>query len=539
MLSMLNRINWTKKIYLFAGIFLLLLVAVGGVATVNIVNVNNALFQMSEESQPRLERAINVRIAVIKLEKSIANVIVETDKKLIRYQAIAAIRALSELDEHVQNLNESFSNNTEVTELNEKVKDIRESEMRIIKLAKKNKDVEALAASKSIHSLTGRISELSEIMVTKERASLATHQSDLVIQGQKVVRITLIILLIGLVFGSVISVLFAKLLIGPLNKVEAAMQAVAAGDLTVELEMAGNDELGRTVGAISSTINNLRDMFKTVIARSSTLGTESHNIKKEADSIQDISVTLHTQIGSIRDDTNLVMERSEVLISRFQKVSNGAQSSSTSSYEAAEQIMETVTEFQQFQNRMEGTAESTRQLAVFAEKVTSITETISNISSQTNLLALNAAIEAARAGENGRGFAVVADEVRLLAQRTEQSTGEIKTLVTAISESVNKTVSSLEISVTDANTNIEKLTKLASNVTVNSEQAGAMHDIVSEVSDIVCSQGEAMIRISDSVTNLFQLSSQTNTKINVLHTLSETLEHTSTDLKGAVDNFTI
>ncbi len=144
------------------------------------------------------------------------------------------------------------------------------------------------------------------------------------------------------------------------------------------------------------------------------------------------------------------------------------------------------------------------ELAGSAQQISQITGIIDEIALQTNLLALNAGVEAARAGDSGRGFAVVASEVRALAQRSADAARDIKRLISASSQQVERGVhlvgqtgQALEGIVG----NVDHLARLVGDMAAAvHEQSSALREVnatISQVSDVT-QQNSVMLEESTS-----------------------------------------
>ncbi len=533
----LGRFSWRTKILALTGIMSLGSVAVGAMGAYSILNLSKQVNKANASAAVRMNTVEDAQFALLRMGIAQTEVIARVDKKEIRVASVAAIKAASDLDEKLAKLREVLPEDANVAELQQLVKEINPKRMEVIKLARKDRDLEALRALEVMEPLFRRVDELSETVINEQRIAMDNQLVEIEDAGTNTVYMLMIFVAVSFAVSVALSLILARFAVKPMFALEKAMQSLSEGDLCMKLETGAKDEVGRMVNAMSKTVGDLHSIVTNIYAGTETLGTQSESVAQTADSIHDVSTRLHSSVKDIKQDAEIVNSTTQGAVAELERAAMRAQQSADTSESMAHKINDTAVSFERFQENMEHTAQVTRELSDTADTITAITKTIRDISSQTNLLALNAAIEAARAGEQGRGFAVVADEVRQLASRTEDATSEISGLVETISSSVGNAVQMLEGSVNESRENIERLKSVSDETSLSRDQSVHLRDAMHEVVQMIGEQERAVNGINDAVNSLVDLSDETNSQIELLHGLSGELNGAATDLGHVVDKF--
>ncbi|MFO1475281.1 MAG: methyl-accepting chemotaxis protein [Verrucomicrobiota bacterium] len=214
-------------------------------------------------------------------------------------------------------------------------------------------------------------------------------------------------LLLAVALSVAVAIVSARMITRPLHEAVELVKRVASGDLTAQLKVKSQDEIGQMVGSLNGMVDSLRTVVLEVTRASDNVASGSEEMSATA---QQLSQGSSEQAASAEETTSAMEEMS----SSIQQNADNARQTDKLASKAAEDT----------RSSGEAVTQAVAAIKEIAEKIGIIEE----IARKTDLLALNAAVEAARAGEHGKGFAVVASEVRKLAERSQTAAAEISKL---------------------------------------------------------------------------------------------------------------
>src|SRR5690554_28079 len=345
----------------------------------------------------------------------------------------------------------------------------------------------------------------------------------------------------AIIISIALFLIFLKLIIGSIQALRSQLDNIAQGegDLTQRIPVAVEDDLGQLAKSFNQVLENLQGMIGSIQTLSRDLGqgaTElasaaqdnNEGVARQTDSISMVATAINEMQSAIEEVAGNASRAAEITRGADAKGQNSAEiirNSSRQVHRLAAQISKAVGVI--------------RKLSDDSDSITSVLDVIRGIAEQTNLLALNAAIEAARAGEQGRGFAVVADEVRTLAQRTQQSTEDIQTMITSLQSGVSDVVSVMETGSKEAIETEKLATEAEQELQAILEAISNITDVNTSVASATEEQTQVVDEINRSITDINDLAAASAERSRAIDSISKSLEGYASALEQQTGRFRV
>ncbi|UUE37176.1 methyl-accepting chemotaxis protein [Pectobacterium aroidearum] len=311
------------------------------------------------------------------------------------------------------------------------------------------------------------------------------------------------------IIGVLIAWVLTRSIVQPLARAVRATQAVAAGDLTHNVQPEGRDEAAQLLHALQDMTVRLRTIVGEVRQGSESIAGASSQLaagnidlssrtEEQASALQETAASIEQLSSTVRQNADNARQANQLAQSTTQQAQSGGQ--------LVTEVVETM-----------GAIDSS------SKKIVDIIGVIDSIAFQTNILALNAAVEAARAGEQGRGFAVVASEVRSLAQRSASAAKEIKELIDRSVQTVeagNRLVVQAGASIQDIVNGVRKVS-----------------DLVGEISSASNEQTMGIEQVNVAVNQMEVTTQQNASLVNEASAATQSLQQQAAQLAETVSQF--
>ncbi|MBD8121400.1 methyl-accepting chemotaxis protein [Pseudomonas lutea] len=326
-------------------------------------------------------------------------------------------------------------------------------------------------------------------LIDLEESTIGGHITSVRATASQFASLMLLATGVAAVLGIIASLLIIRSLKSTLgaepHQVAASIRRLAAGQLTDRIETAYPDSVMGALKAtnlhLSATITEVRSAATALTHSSAQLlsssDSNSEQMRLQASETQQMATAINQMASTVKEVAGYASQAANATQTADEEVENGKRM-----VEGTAQAMDLLA------RKLESAADSVGQVSSDSRAIENVVAVINSIAERTNLLALNAAIEAARAGEAGRGFAVVADEVRSLANRTQESTQEIREMVGQLQSGAVKTADLMRESREMAQRTVEQTHDAQTALVKIRHEVGALNDMNAQIASAAAQQ---------------------------------------------------